>query len=118
MAVVILPLLTDDTPHYSFACELEGVTYSFEFLWDDRDGAWYMQIGDGEENPLTGMLRVVLGKSFTSQYVNPALPPGAFFAKDTSNSNVDPGLEDLGSRVQIWYAESTSVASLQAVGSF
>lgn len=117
MAVVALPLLTDDTPHYALACELEGVTYTFEFLWNDRDGAWYVQVGDGEENPLTGMIRVVLGKSFLSQYSDPALPPGALVAKDTSGQNVDPGLLDLGSRVQVWYVDSASVANLAATGS-
>lgn len=120
MAVVALPLLTDlgATPHYTFATELEGVTYTFEFLWDDRDGAWYMQIGDGEENPLTGMVRVVLGASLLSQFSNAALPPGQFIVKDTSGQDLDAGLADLGSRVQVWYVDSASVANLQATGSF
>jgi hypothetical protein len=118
MGVVALPLLTDQTPHYAFECELEGKTYTFEFLWNDRDGAWYMMIGDSQENPLTGFLRVVLGKSFTAAYTNPALPPGAFFAKDTSGQHADASLGDLGARVQIWYVESSSLASLAASGTF
>lgn len=117
MSVVALPILNDGTPHYEFECELEGVTYSFDLAWNDRDGAWYMQIGDGNQNLLCGSLRVVLGKFFTIRYRNAALFPGQLLCVDTSGQNTDPGLLDLGARVQIWYYDSASVASLLATGS-
>src|SRR5579859_5325596 len=107
MAAFILPLLTDEAvPHYTFECELDGVTYSFDLAWNDRDGAWYMQIGDAQENLLVGSMRVVLGKIFAGRVQNPALPPGILVAKDTSGAEADPGLEDLGSRVQIVYYDA------------
>lgn len=111
MSVFALPLQTDsgETPHYSFKCALEGKTYSFEFLWNDRDGAWYMQIGDAQENLLAGNMRVVLGKFFTARYRDTNLPPGQFVCQDTSGQDVDPGLEDLGGRVQVLYYDSTEV---------
>lgn len=119
MAVFKLPLLADTgaTPHYTFSCELDGVTYSFDFAWNDRDGSWFMQIGDSEENLLHGSMRVVLGQVFAGRDTDPSLPPGMLIAKDTSGANLDPGLEDLGSRVEIWYWDKASTASVAATGS-
>jgi hypothetical protein len=110
---VALPLLTDlgATPHYSFQCELDGATFTFEFIWNDRDGAWYMQVGDGEENLLVGATRVVLGTLFTARVRNSALFTGQLQAKDTSGQNIDAGIEDLGSRVQIWYFTAAEIAA-------
>jgi len=104
-APVKLPLLTDQgaTPHYSLQCELDGVTYSFEFIWNDRDGAWYMQVGDAAENLLAGSVKVVLGKLLLGRFRDSRLPPGPLICKDTGGQNVDPGLADLGTRVEIWY---------------
>jgi hypothetical protein len=115
MATVILPLLTDlgATPHYTFECELEGQTYSFEATWNDRDGCWYLQLGDSSQNPLTGFQRVVLGTFLFANYTGqPNLPPGQFQAIDTTGQDQDAGLADLGSRVQIWYWESGTLAAL------
>lgn len=108
---VALPLLTDlgATPHYSFQCELESVKYSFEFIWNDRDGAWYMQVGDGEENILAGSIRVILGLPLLGRFRDARLPPGQLLAVDTSNQDLDAGLEDLGSRVAIYYFTQAEV---------
>lgn len=106
---VKLPLLTDQgaTPHYDFQCELDGATYSFEFVWNDRDGFWYMEVGDAEENLLAGEIRVVLGKILLARFKGANYPPGLLICKDTSGQDVDPGLVDLGTRVEIWYYPAT-----------
>lgn len=119
---LILPLLTDlgATPHYRFQCELEAPissqassqTYTFEFIWNDRDQSWYCQIGDSQENLLAGSVRVVLGKSLFGRYVNPNLPPGQFTVIDTTGQDQDAGLADLGSRVQVWYVTAAEVVAL------
>ncbi len=110
----ILPLLTDlgATPHYRFQCEIEGSTFSFEFIWNDRDDSWYCQIGDAQENLLAGSVRCVLGKSLFGRYRNTALPPGQFICIDTTGKDLDAGLTELGSRVQIWYFNAAEVAAL------
>jgi hypothetical protein len=109
----MLPLLTDlgATPHYSFQCELDGVTYTFEVIWNDRDGFWYMQVGDSTENPLVGAIKLVLGKSLLQRFPgNAALPPGFLTCVDTSGQQADAGLADLGSRVQVWYYTQADLA--------
>lgn len=113
MAVVVLPLLNDlgATPHYRFRCILEGKAYEFEVMWNDRDGCWWMQIGDALGKLLAGSIRVLLGQPLFHSYEDTRLPPGVLVAKDTSGSGLDAGLQDLGSRVQVWYWESTSVAA-------
>ncbi len=110
---LILPLLTDlgVTPRYRFQCELEGATYTFELIYNDRDDVWYIQIGDGQANFLAGSQRVVLGTSLFGRYKNTAgMPPGMFVCVDTSSQSSDAGLADLGSRVQIWYYTAAEVA--------
>lgn len=114
---VILPLLTDlgATTHYDFACELDGVSYTFEATWNDRDGCWYLQMGDSAQNPLTGFRRVLLGVLLFGDYNGQTgVPPGQFQAIDTTGQDLDAGLADLGSRVQVWYWTAADIANLPA----
>lgn len=103
MAAFFLPCQST-LPHFTFQCDLDGVTYGFEFEWNERVGAWFMSIYDVNGTPLLSSLRVVVGFPLAarSRYMT-AMPPGAFVATDTSGQNQDPGLSDLGNRVQILY---------------
>lgn len=89
---------------YVFQCDLDAVTYGFRFRWNERLAAWFMDILDVSANPLVTNLRVTVGYPLASraQY-NTALPPGLLIATDTSGADIDPGLTELGTRVQILY---------------
>ena len=43
---------------------------------------------------------------FVWREVNENMPPGVLFALDTSDQNLDPTLEDFGTRVVLVYLES------------
>jgi hypothetical protein len=103
MAAFLLPC-NSNLPDFTFQCELDAVTYQFHFRWDERELAWFMGILDVSGNALINGVRVVVGfpLAVRTRY-NTAMPPGALIAFDTSGQDLDPGLTDLGSRVQILY---------------
>ncbi len=107
MAVLRLPTRTD-SPRYSFSCELDSVTFNFAFEWNDRDAGWYMSIADVDGVQLLGCRRIVLNYPLIALHRNPRLPPGQLVAIDTSNTDTEPGLADLGGRVKLLY--QTAVA--------
>lgn len=96
--------------HFRFVSELGGVSYSFELRWNHREAAWFLTLGDGEGLPIVAGIRVVTAYSLLSRFTDERLPPGLLFAIDTAGGDVDPGLDDLGHRVQIVYFEPGEVA--------
>ncbi len=101
--------LRQDAQFYDFDVELEGITYTFEFRWNVRAQAWHMSILDRLGNHLITGRRIVLEFPLTFQSVNPDLPPGVFYAVDTSGLQTPPGENDFGTRVVLLYFESTEL---------
>lgn len=105
---VLIPIVreTDDTAHFDLQATLDGVTYTLEFRWNVRLGAWFMHVldADGVTPYQLGVRLVVdwpLGK-----YISGRRPTGVFIALDTGSPighGEDPGFDDLGSRVQLHY---------------
>lgn len=106
MSVFILPL-KPDLPHYTFACELEGVSYGFEFRWNSRDAAWFMTILTGDDVVIAAGIKVVLDFPLGVRRASALMPPGSFIAVDTTGQGEAPGLNDLGERVQLSYLDSS-----------
>lgn len=107
--MIDLPIIQEG-PHFRFVTELEGLAYSFEFRWNDREEAWFLTVGDGEGNPLAAGVRVVVNFPLLNRFRNPALPPGFLIAVDTEATERDPGFEDLGRRVVLTYATAAELA--------
>jgi hypothetical protein len=107
MTTVTLPCQSD-LPHFVFQCDLDGQTYGFEFEWNERVSAWFGSLLDVAGNPLISGVRIVTAfPLFNARSVSATLPPGKFMAVDTSGQDRDPGLSDLGVRVQILYYGAT-----------
>lgn len=98
----VMPTRTD-APHYDFQVDLEGTTFKLEFRWNTRAEGWFFRLLDVDDNQILGFERVVLDFPLTSRYRFEALPPGEFFAVDTTASQVEPGLDELGGRVLLLY---------------
>lgn len=106
MSALILPL-DAVAPHYDVQVVLEGATYLFELRWNERSSAWFLSIHDGVGEVLTAGRRVVLGADLLGRSVDARLPPGTLVAVDSSGADQEAGRDDLGSRVQLVYIEST-----------
>jgi len=99
---LVLPTRTD-LARYSFDVELDGVTFTFSFEWNDRDSGWYFSISDVNAVPLLSGRRVVLDYPLINIYRDIRLPAGSLVAIDTSSKDEEPGLTDLGERVKLIY---------------
>jgi hypothetical protein len=105
MAVLTLPARTD-LRAYSFQVELEGALYLFALRWNARAASWFMDITDTSGAPVIAGRRVVIDWPLLRTVVKENRPPGEILAVDTTNAGTDPGLDELGARVQLVYVES------------
>ena len=108
MATRALPNRTD-LASYSFTTDLEGTTYVFDFYWNDRAVGWFFNIKDSASNYILAGVRVVLGFPLAGRSGKSTMPPGVLMAVDTTGQNIEPGLNDLGGRVQLLYFETSGL---------
>jgi hypothetical protein len=108
MGVHMLPLRTD-LPHYLFSVELEGRTYTVELRWNERAAGWFLSLLTADEVPIVQGRRVVVGFPLLARTRDFRLPPGELEAIDTTGSGRDPGLTELGARVQLMYTDSADL---------
>jgi hypothetical protein len=101
MAVLQIPTRTD-SDNYTMTVTLEGVAYSFSFVWNYRSLCWEMSISGFIDG-----LAIRVGVDLLAACPVEGQPPGNFVAFDTSGKEQDPGINDLGSRVLLLYREST-----------
>lgn len=101
--MLVLPTSFGGDARYTFDCDLDNVTYQFEMEWNDRDSGWYMSISNSDGEPLVTGRRVVLNYPLTNIYRDPRLPAGSLVAIDSSGTDTEPGLLDLGDRVKLVY---------------
>lgn len=106
-----LPTRTD-LARYSFDVDLDDVTFTFSFEWNDRDQGWYMSVFTVEGTPLLQGRRVVLNYGLCTIYKNSGLPAGLIMAVDSSGTDSEPGFGDLGERVKLVYLTADEVAAL------
>jgi hypothetical protein len=108
MAALVLPNVVD-VPHYTFSTELDGVTFRFEFRWNDRASAWFMSLRDVNGNDLVVGRRVVVGFPLLTRFSDPRLPKGDLNAVDTTGTGTEPGINDLGGRVKLIYMTADEI---------
>ena len=106
--LVTIPLRSDLT-FFDVTAVLDGATYTLQFRWNVRLGAWFMQVRDDQdENVLVGDVRMVADYPLAGYQIG-RQPAGVFVAVDTSGQGIDPGLTDLGNRVQLQYLTAAAL---------
>ncbi len=108
---VLLPVFQDGA-RFQFACELETITYTFTFRWNERDSAWFMDMGDGAGTPIVTGIKVSLNLDLLAQTRATGLPTGLLMAFDTSDTDTEAGFADLGLRVKIYYYTAAEVRTI------
>jgi hypothetical protein len=109
MSVVTIPLRNDLTS-FDFVVELDGVSYTLDCKWNYRAEAWFLSLYDADGQPISVGIRLVVGFPLGKRCKSSRMPPGVLQAQDTSGAKRDPGLEDLGSRVQLYYFSADELA--------
>ena len=110
MAATRIPV-EPGVPAQSFTTTIAGRSYVFEFRWNGRDSAWYMNLRDSDidETPIRMGIKIVLGTFLGNASSHPDFPPGAFIAYDTTNQGLDATLDDIGDRVEILHLTSGEI---------
>lgn len=100
----------NDLPHYSFDTTLDGETFTLTFRWNAVDTYWYLSVKDAGGNDILTSRRVVVDWPIGYTFRNRGMPAGALIFVDTQGEQHDPGLEDLGGRVQLYYFTAAELA--------
>jgi hypothetical protein len=103
--------ITPDGSWTQVSTELSGVTYGFEFLWNEREGCWYCNLRDGQGALIVTGRKVVLGALFRQYrgFVG-VMQDSDVYVLDTDKAQRDPGYEDLGRRVILLHATDAELA--------
>lgn len=109
MATLVLPTRTDDAI-YRMKVDLEGETYTLDFQFNSREGAWYFDLLDDDEVVIRSGIKVVTGFPLLRLIHDSRRPAGEMLAEDSSGTDAEAGLKDLGGDVLLVYAEAADVA--------
>ncbi len=91
-----------------------GIEYSQPAAGDVPRAGWYIDILDAQESAIRNGIRVVLGLPLGYICRDPRRPPGILLPVDTSGADLDPGFDDLGARVQVWFVTWAEIGQMQA----
>ena len=95
--------LRNDLTYFDIQAPLDGATYTLEMRWNTRALAWFMRLlNEQADTIIVGDTKVVADWPI-ALYITGRLPPGLLVFWDTSGAGLDPGLNDLGQRVQLLY---------------
>ncbi len=112
MPGVVLPF-APSLPNQRFGTTLDDVQYLFDVRWNERDAAWYFDLLAEDETPIRHGIKIVLGAALGGRVAAAAFPRGVLMAADTTGAGVEPGLDDLGTRVVVYFF---TLAELDALG--
>jgi hypothetical protein len=99
-----------NAPWASTTAKLDGVNYGIETYYNTRAGAFFLNLLDEDGNILKAGIKVVVSFPLTGfRDTDPRMPPGMLYAYDTSGQDLDPTLDDFGTRVLLLYEELGTV---------
>lgn len=110
----VLPIVPS-IPGYRERVPLPDAGRLFDFRWNDRDQAWYMDILSEDEVSVRMGVKVVigpLGQSRAANELGAVVNFGILVAIDTSGEERDPTFEDLGARIKVLWFSPAEVGAL------
>ncbi len=104
MTIYSIPCAPNGVSNWKQKTQLDGTDYVLEFLWNQRDGHFSLNLLDQDEVPIMQGILLVTGYDLIGQCVDPRRPPGTLFIADVLRLDEDPGFDDLGDRFVLGYA--------------
>lgn len=97
-----------DALYYDQLVQLEGTEYLCQFLWADRESAWYLNIYDNNANPIALCIKLVVNSPLLRRFhTSASIPPGTLFLADMTGQGREIQTSDeLGARCQLIYITS------------
>lgn len=86
-----------------FETTLDGQTYVLRARWNYRMGTWFLDILDEDQEPIALGLAIVLGAYIGRRVKDERMPPGLIAASDLSGQGIDATLDDITTRVAVYY---------------
>lgn len=108
MAVSEVPV-RPGVAHQEMQVPVEGRVYSLELRWVGREERWYIDVRDENQTSLYTGIAVVLNFPLGIRCASRAFWPGVLLATDTSGANTEPGLDDFGDRVKLFYFDASEL---------
>ncbi|MBU0975160.1 hypothetical protein KKD03_05675 [Patescibacteria group bacterium] len=108
MAIRIIDLTNAD-PYFSKVATLDGTDFILEFQWNEREARHYCSLKDAAGTELVGATKVVVDTPWLVHETSASMPAGQLWFIDSTGAGIDPGLLDLGRRVQLMYVEEANV---------
>ena len=102
MADFVIPVDSAGT-NYTLDVSLSGSVYRFGLYWNTRGQFWLLDIFDQADTPLATGLKLVADWELIGGLGMASLPAGLLYVVDVSGQGLDPGIDDLGTRVQLIY---------------
>jgi len=104
MTMVLIPTLTDGTPAYRQRVRLDGEDWVLDLVFNTRTGLWSLGLLALDGTVCLRGQGVVCGLPLLKRAVSG--PPGQMWAVSADGGVEAPGLNELGGRVTLWYADS------------
>lgn len=99
-------------PRYTVSTVIAGRLYALDMHWNSRDDSWYLGILAEDETPIRTGIRVVLDVALGRECVDPLFPPSLIVASDTSNTDREATIDDMGVRVGVYWFSPDEVLAL------
>jgi hypothetical protein len=108
MAVFRIPTSTDpERPHYTQRTSLDGRTYLLELRWNGRQARWFLDLYTANGSVIRTGILIRVNWPLLRLVTDERAPPGVLMAIDRSGALKDPGLTELGSRVELLYFDES-----------
>lgn len=90
---------------------LDGAEFVLRVRWNSRAQRWVLDLYDAAEAPLALNLVLNVGVGLLGAFGRRAdFPAGELIAYDTSRTGAEAGVDDLGTRVRLYYVEAAELA--------
>ena len=107
--MITIPTLSDGTPDYVQGIALDGQLYALRLMWNTRTDHWMLLLSLPDETPVVEGRMVVNGVDLLRACVAAGRPPGQLLAVPVDSRTEHAGLNDLGTRVMLYYAEEADL---------
>lgn len=112
MAIHYIEIPQPPDPNFQIGVVLLGVPYLFDFRWNVRAAAWFLDVNDVQEKPIWNGIRIVIGMYLGRACNAQPFTNGVLQALDLSGAGADPGLDDFGTRVRLTYMPAVDLLAL------
>lgn len=103
MASFILPLPQTDGQAFDITFELSGVSYRFDFYFNERTETWSFDLYDGSGGDIARGLACELDYDPLAFVSDNRIPTGLLLFTTGSSDSNPAGRNDLGERVVLFY---------------